>query len=388
VKTSKEPTAAAGLAASSSPVLHVGAPNVGDRSLFLDYAAQILDRGWLTNNGPLVQEFEQRVAAYAGVKHCVATCNGTVALEIAIRAMGLKGEVILPSYTFIATAHAVQSQNLTPVFADIDPATHQLDPESVARCITPETSAILGVHLWGQACPVQPLQALAARHGLQLFFDAAHAFGCSSGGEMIGGFGRAEVFSFHATKFFNSFEGGAIVTNDDDLAEAARLIRNFGFSGLDQVVHLGTNGKMVEICAAMGLTNFASIDSFIAGNRRNYLAYRAALAGVAGINVLPYNEAERTNYQYIVLEVGPESAATRDEIVDALRAANILARRYFWPGCHRMQPYATLYPDTADRLPNTALVASRVIVLPTGMSVTVEHIDAIAERIRRLATGA
>jgi len=374
-------------ASHDAPVLHVGSPNVGDRELFLRYVNQMFDGGWLTNNGPLVQLFEQRVADYVGVKHCVAACNGTVALEIAIRAMGLTGEVILPSYTFVATAHAIQIQNLTPVFADIDPATHQIDPESVARCITPRTSAILGVHLWGQASPVPALQALAAQHGLQLLFDAAHAFGCSTGGKMIGQFGRAEVFSFHATKFFNSFEGGALVTNDDALAETARLMRNFGFSGVDQVAQVGTNGKMVEICAAMGLTNLASVDRFIAVNRRNYLAYRDALAGVAGIRLYPYDEAERTNYQYIVIEVGPESVATRDEIVASLRAANVLARRYFWPGCHRMEPYAGLYPEAGRRLPNTERIAARVVVLPTGQSVTVADVEAIAQRIRRLATG-
>ena len=369
------------------PALHVGSPNIGDRALFQKFVDEVFERGWLTNNGPLVQEFEQRVAEYVGVKHCVATCNGTVALEIAIRAMGLTGEVILPSYTFVATAHAVYSQHLRPVFADIAPATHQLDPEAVARCITSRTSAILGVHLWGQGGAVGPLHALADKHGLQLFFDAAHAFGCSTGGAMIGRFGRAEIFSFHATKFFNTFEGGAIVTNDYSLADKARLMRNFGFAGLDQVVHPGTNGKMVEICAAMGLTNFASIDTFIATNRRNYLAYRESLTGIPGIRLLPYDESERSNYQYIVVEVGPESLATRDEIVASLRAGNILARRYFWPGCHRMQPYLELFPEDGLRLPNTETVAARVIVLPTGMAVDGARIERIAERIRMLAAG-
>lgn len=371
-----------------APALHVGAPNIGDRALFQKYVDEVFERGWLTNNGPLVQQFEQRVAEYVGVRHCVATCNGTVALEIAIRAMGLKGEVILPSYTFVATAHAVYSQNLTPVFADIDQTTHHLDPESVARCITPRTSAILGVHLWGQGCAVRPLQRLAAEHGLELFFDAAHAFGCTSGGEMIGRFGRAEIFSFHATKFFNTFEGGAIVTNDDALAEKARLMRNFGFAGLDHVIHPGTNGKMVEICAAMGLTNFASIDTFIATNRRNYLTYRDSLAGIDGIRLMSYGAAERSNYQYVVVEVAPESVATRDEIVASLRAENVLARRYFWPGCHRMQPYLEQFPDASRWLPNTEIVAARVVVLPTGMAVDVSRIEGIARRIRQLASGA
>ena len=232
--------------------LHVGRPNIGSREAFMQYAEEIFDRRWLSNNGPVVQEFERRVAEYHGVKHCISMCNGTVALEIAIRALGMEGEVIVPSYTFVATAHALSWQGITPVFADIDPVTHNLDPEAVRRMITPRTTGIIGVHLWGQAAPVEALQQIADEHGLKLMFDAAHAFGCSRNGRMIGNFGACEVLSFHATKFFNTFEGGAILTNDDDLAEKMRLMRNFGFSGLDNVVHMGTNGKMIEVAAAMG----------------------------------------------------------------------------------------------------------------------------------------
>ena len=166
--------------------LHVGRPNIGSREAFLKYVDDIFERRWLSNNGPLVQEFERRVAELHGVKHCVAMCNGTVALEIAIRALGLEGEVIVPSYTFIATAHALNWQAITPVFADIDPATHNLDPAAVRRMITPRTTGIIGVHLWGRGAPVGELQAIADEHGLKLMFDAAHAFGCSYKGRMIG----------------------------------------------------------------------------------------------------------------------------------------------------------------------------------------------------------
>ena len=223
--------------------IHVGRPNIGDKQQFLARIGDMLDRAWLTNNGPLVQEFEQRVATYLGVRNCVATCNGTIALEIAIRALGLSGEVIVPSFTFIATAHALYWQGITPVFADIDPATHNLDPASVRAQITPRTTGIIGVHLWGRPAPVEALQQIADEHGLKLLFDAAHAFGCSHRGTMIGNFGGAEVLSFHATKFFNTLEGGAIVTNDDELAQSARLMRNFGFAGYDNVIYPGTNGK-------------------------------------------------------------------------------------------------------------------------------------------------
>jgi dTDP-4-amino-4,6-dideoxygalactose transaminase len=346
--------------------LHVGRPNIGDRETFLRLANEMFDRRWLTNNGPLVQEFEARVAAYLGVRNCVAMCNGTVALEIAIRALGLTGEVIVPSFTFIATAHALHWQEITPVFADIDPETHTLDPDAVQRMITPRTSGIIGVHLWGRGCPVEGLQAVADEHGLKLMFDASHAFGCSLGGQMIGRFGACEVFSFHGTKFFNTFEGGAVATNDDALAEKMRLMRNFGFAGMDNVIYPGTNGKMTEPCAAMGLTNLESIDEFVATNRRNYQAYREGLADIPGLKLLTYDEAERNNYQYIVVEIGEGYPVSRDELMRILHAENIRARRYFWPGCHLMKPYGDLYPHAGLLLPYTKDVAERVIVLPTG----------------------
>src|SRR5262245_30020873 len=225
----------------------------------MELAGEIFDRGWFTNDGPVLREFERRIQEYLGVRHCVAMCNGTVALEIAIRALGLEGEVIVPSYTFVATAHALHWQAITPVFADIDPDTHNLAPEAVRRTITPRTTGIIGVHLWGRPAPVQALQAIADEHGLQLMFDTAHGFDCTLNGKSLGNFGRCEVLSFHATKVFNTFEGGAVVTNDDALAETMQLMRNFGFRGYDNVIHPGTNGKMPEVNAAMGLVNLEGV---------------------------------------------------------------------------------------------------------------------------------
>lgn len=357
--------------------LHVGRPNIGDRETFLKFAGNIFERRWLTNNGPLVEELEQHVARELGVRHCVAMCNGTVALEIAIRALKLEGEVIVPSYTFIATAHALWWQGITPVFADIDPKTHSLDPDAVRRMITPRTSGIIGVHLWGKPCTVDALQQIADEHGLQLLFDAAHAFMCSHGNRMIGSFGRAEVFSFHATKFFNTFEGGAVTTNDDELAKAMRLMRNFGFSSYDNVIHPGTNGKMTEICAAMGLTNLDTINAVIAANRRNYEAYREAFRSIPDLSLFGYEPRERGNYQYVVLEVGSEFPVPRDALVAALQAENILARKYFWPGCHNMKPYRDFFPHAGLVLPNTAKVADRVIVLPTGTALPEGAVEVI-----------
>ena len=363
-------------------MLHVGRPNMGDRAAFMRHVEDIFERRWLSNDGPLVQEFEQKIAEHLGVKHCVAMCNGTIALEIAIRALGLEGEVIVPAYTFVATAHALQWQGITPVFADIDPATHALDPAAVRKMITPRTSGIIGVHLWGRGAPVAALQEIADEHGLKLMFDAAHAFSCTYGGRKIGGFGACEVLSFHATKFFNSFEGGAVVTDDDELARTMRLMRNFGFSGLDQVSYPGTNGKMIEIAAAMGLVNLASVDDVIAANRANYRAYQAALAGIPGVRLLAYDEAERNNYQYVIMEVDPACPVPRDVLVDTLRAENILARRYFWPGCHKMEPYRSLFPHAGLLLPATEAVAAGVIVLPTGQTMDAQKITVVGQVIR------
>ena len=364
--------------------LHVGRPNIGDRDKFLQLAAEMFDRRWLSNNGPILQEFERRIAAYLGVRHCIAMCNGTVALEIAIRALGMTGEVIVPSYTFIATAQALDWQGVKPVFADIDPDTHNLDPAAVRRMITPRTSGIIGVHLWGRAAPVEELQQIASEHNLELMFDAAHAFGCTHNGKMIGGFGRAEVLSFHATKFFNTFEGGAVVTNEDELAEKMRLMRNFGFAGLDNVVHPGTNGKMVEVCAAMGLANLDYIETVIAANRRNYMHYSQEIKGIKGLSLLDFDPHEASNFQYVIMEVGAQCPVTRDQIVEALHAENVLARKYFWPGCHRMKPFLESDPLAHLVLPVTEAVSDRVIVLPTGTAVGRMHVDVIGEVLRAL----
>lgn len=378
---SKADLAVNGAMPAFAETLHVGRPNIGNRDAFLQRVNQILDNRWLSNNGPMAQEFERRIADHLGVKHCVAMCNGTIALEIAIRALGLEGEVIVPSWTFVATAHALYWQGITPVFADIDPLTHNLDPAAVRRMITPRTTGIIGVHLWGRAAPIDELQAIADEHKLKLMFDAAHAFGSTYKGQSIGRFGSCEAFSFHATKSFNTFEGGAVTTNDDALAETMRLMRNFGFAGFDNVIHPGTNGKMIEICAAMGLTNFDSHNDVVAINKRNHAAYTAALSGVPGISVLPYDPGEQNSYHYIIVELQKDSAASRDQLVAALQAENVMARKYFWPGVHKMRPYRDLYPHAGLLLPMTEQLAERIVVLPNGASVTDEIIDTIRDVI-------
>ena len=366
--------------------LHVGRPNIGNRERLLERIADLLDRRWLTNDGPFLQEFEKRISERLGVKHCIAVCNATVGLEIAIKATGLAGEVIVPSFTFIATAHALQWQQITPVFCDINPATHNLDPARVKDLITKRTTGIIGVHLWGRPCDVEALADIARRHKLKLLLDAAHAFACSHNGQMIGSFGNAELFSFHATKFLNTFEGGAVVTNDDELARKIRLLRNFGFAGYDIVSCLGTNGKMSEVSAAMGLTSLESLEKFVAANYRNYIEYRQQLADVPGISLLTFDEDEKCNYQYVVLEIDEHAMGiTRDQLDDILWAENILSRRYFYPGCHRMEPYRTRYPQASLLLPETERLANKVLCLPTGTAMGSTEIKGICQLIQLIA---
>ena len=363
--------------------LHVGRPNIGDRERLLERINDLLDRKWLTNNGPYVHELEQKIAALVSVKHCVMMCNATVGLEIAIRALGLSGEVILPSMTFIATAHALQWQEITPVFCDIDPDDFCLDPARVEQMITPRTTGIIGVHTYGRVCDVDALHEIANRRGLKLLYDAAHAIACTKGGRFVGGFGDAEVFSFHATKFFNSFEGGAVLTNNDELAAKIRLMKNFGFAGFDNVVYIGTNGKMSEVAAAMGLTSLESLSDVIETNRRNYYVYSNEMVNVPGIALHRHDENEKCNFQYIVLLVDHnQTGITRDQIVQVLHSENVIARRYFYPGCHRMEPYRSYYPHSGLLLPITEQVVEQVLVLPTGLSVSQDDIREICSIIK------
>ena len=310
-------------------------------------------------------------------------CNATIALEIVIRGLGLTGEVIVPSFTFIATAHSLQWQEITPVFCDINPQTHTIDPKKIESLITPRTTGIIGVHIWSKPCAINDLIEIANRRNLKLVFDAAHAFGCSHNGRMIGNFGEAEVFSFHATKFINSFEGGMVATNNDELAAKLRLMKNFGFAGYDNVVHIGTNGKMNEMCAAMGLSSLESMDNFVEVNHRNYIQYKKELSDLQGISLIRYDENEKNNFQYIVLEINEHLAGlSRDQFLQVLHAENIFARRYFYPGCHRMEPYRSYFPHAGLLLPETEKLTEKVLIFPTGTAINTADIKVICEIIR------
>ena len=357
---------------------HVGIAPIPDRETLHTRLDQILDARRFTNDGPFVKEFEARLGRLSGDVEAVTVCNATVGMQLLLKALRLEGEAILPSLTFIATAHACLWEGLEPVFVDVERDTHTIDPACVARQITNSTAAIIGVHLWGRMCRVRELEAIARDRGIPLVFDAAHALGCTYKGVPMGRLGTASVVSFHATKFVQSFEGGAIFTRDRELADRLRLLRNFGFQGFDNVVSLGTNAKMNEICAAIGLGSLEALDTLVITNRTNRAAYREAIEGLPGLALYEFDEQEANNFQYAVVEVDPQACPfTRDELVAILQAENVIARRYFTPGCHRSMPYRTRPRRRTDRLTVTEHLCESLVTLPTGAGVTVADIAEI-----------
>jgi dTDP-4-amino-4,6-dideoxygalactose transaminase len=360
--------------------MYVGTPNIGDRERFIGRVNTILDSRQLSNGGPFVQELEAVLSKLLNVKHAIAVSNATIGLQIAYESLGLSGEIIMPSYTFIATAHAAMWQGIKPVFVDIDPNTHNIDACQVERLISRQTSAIVGVHLWGRPCETNKLERIAKDNGLKLIYDASHALGCECMGRPIGSFGDCEVFSLHATKYINSFEGGVITTNSDDIANKARSAINFGFTGYDRVESLGINGKMNEVCAAMGLTNIESLSLFKEHNKNNYMHYYSLIEQIKGIKLVEYDEY--VNYQYIVVEIMDSCKQSRDQLYKMLHAHKIFARRYFWPGCHRMEPYASSGEYDDVDLKHTEDVSERVIVLPTGTAIGKQEVEHICNLLK------
>lgn len=335
---------------------------------------------YFTNNGPMVKDLEAQVASAHGVSRSVAMCNATVAMILVLKALKLEGEIILPSFTFIATAHSCLFENLTPVFCDVEPDTLTIDPVKAESLVTERTSAIIGVHLFGNVCDIPALESLAKRKGLKLVFDSAHAYGCAYGDRSIGGFGDAEVLSFHATKFFSTFEGGAALTNNLELARDLEYLRNFGFVDYDDVRHLGINGKMTESSAAMGLASLSAVDGRVEMFQKNINRYSEAISRIPGLSMLKIGVRGKSNWQYAVMFVDEKEYGTpRDVLYKALWKENIMARRYFYPGCHGMEPYRTMFPSASERLPVTMDAVSRALCLPNNLDDPERDIEKIAE---------
>jgi dTDP-4-amino-4,6-dideoxygalactose transaminase len=371
--------------------LHVGRPNLCDRDKIHQALDRIFDNRWMTNDGPYLRLFEEKLQDFLGVRNVIAVCNATIGLQMVYRALGhavaARRKALMPSFTFIATAHAWEWEGGTPGFCDVDEERHVLSPAAVDANWTDDTALLIGVHTWGQPCRIDELTALARRRNVPLVFDSAHAFSNFHGSQRIGGFGDAEVFSFHATKFFNTFEGGAITTNNDALATELRLMRNFGIAGYDHISRLGTNGKMQEISAAMGLCLLDEIDHLLAVNRRNYALYSQVFQNIPGISLLPLDQPDKLNCQYIVTTLNKEAPPhLRDALVEALWAENLLVRKYFHPACHRASPYVERAPTF--RLPVTDSLCERVIVFPSGTAIEPDHIHQIAECLHFLLANA
>jgi dTDP-4-amino-4,6-dideoxygalactose transaminase len=343
------------------------------------YFEGIFDRQYYTNHGPLTQQFEDKLAVYLGVKHAIAVTNATIGLVMALESLDLKGKVIVPSFTFIATAQALLWAGLEPAFCDVDKATHQITPALVEPLITDDVSAILAVNLWGGCCDLVGLQRLANEHNLRLIYDSAHAFGCETNGVPIGGFGDAEVFSFHATKFFGTTEGGCITTNDDAIANKLRNIRSSYGSGPVVVPVVKTsNGRMSEAQAAIGLMNFDSLARRFAENIAAFALYRQNLDALPGIHLVEPQNVSKSNFQYVIGTLdATQFGLSRNELLGVLKAEGIIARRYFYPSAHHSIPFRREPKQQELALPNTEYLNECLIQLPIGALVKHEDIERI-----------
>jgi dTDP-4-amino-4,6-dideoxy-D-glucose transaminase len=364
-------------------VLNIVRPVFPDLSTFEADFRAALQSGQVTNNSRFVVEFEQRMAEYLGVKHALAFCNGETALMIMLNAAGLKGELIVPSYTFSGTVHAAIWNGLRPVFADIDPRTFTIDPASVESKIGRETCAILAAPVYGNACDNDALQAIADRHRLPLFYDSASGFGCTYRGRKLGGFGGAEIFSFHATKVFATMEGGALTTNDSAFYELARQLRSFGQAGPVDCATAGINGKMMEVAALVGLRSLDTFDAVIAHRAAIAAEYEKRLGAVPGLTVQHVPSTNRSTRLYMAIVVDRDGfGLSADELAQGLLLEKIVGRRFLDPPVHRMSYYRGRFGEIS--LPVTDQVASRAVALPLYSDMSMEEVTRVTDAVRRL----
>lgn len=324
----------------------------------------IWQEGWLTNRGRQHERLENALKGTLRCENISLFCNGTIALLIGLRALRLQGEVITTPFTFPATVHAIDWAGLTPVFCDINPVTHGLDPQRVEAAITDKTCAILALHAYGIPCDVEALEQIAKKNGLKLIFDAAHAFGTEVNGIPIGQYGDMSMFSFHATKLFHTAEGGALVFQDGSLAAELRLLQNFGIQSEDSVVLSGINGKMNEIQSALGLCVLEQMDEERRKRASVAARYLSRLTDVPGVACLQPGPEVRPSHQYFPIRIGSGASYTRDEVFRLMHVNGVHARRYFHPLCSRANCYAGLPSSSPDNLPQATLAAQEILCLP------------------------
>jgi dTDP-4-amino-4,6-dideoxygalactose transaminase len=365
-----------------APPIFVTRPSLPPLDEFLPYLQRIWDSRQLTNGGPYHQQFEAVLSTRLSGAPVSLCSNATSGLILALKALDLQGEVVVTPYTFVATGHALLWAGLEPVFCDIDPRTGNLDAAKIEGVLTPRTSAVLAVHCYGNPCDVNAIEAVARRNGLKVVYDAAHAFGARTHGRDLLGFGDASVVSFHATKVFNTIEGGAVVCRDHLVKERIDRLKNFGLSDEVTVSDVGLNAKMSEFNAALGLLQLEYVDAAIAARRALDLRYREALAGVSGIECLLGFDPPDGNFAYFPIVVRPDYGLPRDKLHRALADRGIHARRYFAAPLTALSPYAHLPSARPELVPQAVALAASVLCLPIYPDLTLADQDRVIDAIR------
>lgn len=363
-------------------VITVTSPLLPSLDDFMPYLQDIWNRKWLTNNGHYHQELEKALCEYLKVPYISLFTNGTLPLITALQALRITGEVITTPYSFVATTHSLWWNGIKPVFVDIDPITGNLDPDKIEAAITPRTTAIMPVHVYGQPCDTKRIQEIADKYGLKVIYDAAHAFGVEVNGESILNAGDMSTLSFHATKVYNTIEGGALVMHDEATKKRIDYLKNFGFAGETTVVAPGINSKMDEVRSAYGLLNLKQVDAAIEARHKVADQYREALRNVPGIRVLEDMPGVRHNYAYFPIFIDAEKyGMTRDELYFKMKENNVLGRRYFYPLISEFSTYRGLESARPENLSVATHIANSVICLPMYHSLTDDNIKQIIAQI-------
>jgi dTDP-4-amino-4,6-dideoxygalactose transaminase len=367
----------------SKKKIHVTSPNLPPLDEFVESLEQIWDSKCLTNEGPFHKQFEKDLAEYLGVKYISVFANGTLALVTALQALNIAGEVITTPFSFVATTHSIWWNNIIPVFADIEPDCYNLDPEKVEAAITSQTTAIMPVHVYGNPCNVEKYQKIADSYGLKLIYDAAHAFGVEKDGNSILNYGDLSILSFHATKVFNTIEGGAIVCHDEKMKKRIDFLKNFGIAGETTVIGPGINAKMNELQAAYGILQLKYIDKHIAKRKEITNKYREKLNGIPGIRVLYDIDSIKHAYSYFPILIDAQKyGRTRDDIYEEFKKYNIFSRRYFYPLISQFPTYQGLPSARSENLPVAESVAKKVLCLPIYPDLDCDEVDLICDIIR------
>ena len=363
-------------------VITVTSPLLPSLNDFIPYLQDIWNHKWLTNNGHYHRELEKALCEYLKVPYVSLFTNGTLPLMCALQALRITGEVITTPYSFVATTHSLWWNGIKPVFVDIDPETCNIDPDKIEVAITPRTTAIMPVHVYGKPCDTERIQAIADKYGLKVIYDAAHAFGVEVNGKSILEAGDVSTLSFHATKVYNTIEGGALICKDEKMKKRIDYLKNFGFADETTIVAPGINGKMDEVRAAYGLLNLKQVDAAIEGRRQIAIKYREALRNVEGVGFMEDMVGVRHNYSYFPIFIDAEKyGMTRDELYFKMKDSQILGRRYFYPLISEFSTYRGLESANLNNLPVAHKIADSVICLPMYYNLNIEAINRITNQI-------